>query len=158
MKYDKIGLNIKNRLKDTQTVSLMGLLRKKMVNFEISDLIPASPEEVYNAWLDSAKHSEMTGGLATTSREVGGAFEAWDGYIQGINLVLEASKRIIQHWRTNEFAEGEKDSLLEIFFEEESEGTRITFRHSELPEHGMQYKQGWVDSYFNPMKEYFSSK
>jgi activator of HSP90 ATPase len=72
--------------------------------------------------------------------------------------VLEAPKRIIQQWRTSEFAEGEKDSLLEILFEEGAEGTRITIRHSELPEHGMQYKQGWVDSYFNPMKEYFSSK
>jgi len=47
---------------------------------------------------------------------------------------------------------------LEIFLEEKNEGTRITIRHSELPEHGMQYKQGWVDSYFNPIKEYFGNK
>ncbi len=128
------------------------------MNFEISDLIPASPKEVYEAWLNSAEHSAMTGGDAKVSAEVGDSFEAWDGYISGRNLVLEPSKRIIQHWRTSEFTEGEKDSLLEILLEEESEGTRITIRHSELPEHGMQYKQGWVDSYFNPMKEYFSDK
>ena len=129
-----------------------------MIEFEISDLISASPKEVYKAWLTSEKHSEMTGGLAKVSAEVGDTFEAWDGYIRGRNLVLEAPKRIIQQWRTSEFAEGEKDSLLEIFLEEENEGTRITIRHSELPEHGMQYKQGWVDSYFNPMKEYFGNK
>ena len=128
------------------------------MNFEISDLIPASPKEIYKAWLNSAAHSEMTGGVAKVSAEVGGTFEAWDGYIEGRNLVLEASKRIIQQWRTSEFTEEEKVSLLEIFFEEENEGTRITIRHSELPEHGMQYKQGWVDSYFNPMKEYFGNK
>ena len=128
------------------------------MNFEISDLIPASPKEIYKAWLNSAAHSEMTGGVAKVSAEVGGTFEAWDGYIEGRNLVLEPSKRIIQQWRTSEFKEDEKDSLLEIFFEEEDEGTRITIRHSELPEHGMQYKQGWVDSYFNPMKEYFGNK
>jgi activator of HSP90 ATPase len=129
-----------------------------MMEFEISDLIPASPKDIYNAWLDSAGHSEMTGGLAAVSAKVGDSFEAWDGYIKGRNLVLEDSKRIIQQWRTSEFEEGEKDSLLEIFLEEENEGTRITIRHSELPEHGMQYKQGWVDSYFNPMKEYFGNK
>ena len=128
------------------------------MNFEISDLILASPKEIYKAWLNSAEHSEMTGGVAKVSAEVGGTFEAWDGYIEGRNLVLEPSKRIIQQWRTSEFKEDEKDSLLEIFFEEENEGTRITIRHSELPEHGMQYKQGWVDSYFNPMKEYFGNK
>ena len=128
------------------------------MNFEISDLIPASPKEIYKAWLNSAAHSEMTGGVAKVSAEVGGTFEAWDGYIEGRNLVLEPSKRIIQQWRTSEFTEEEKVSLLEIFFEEENEGTRITIRHSELPEHGMQYKQGWVDSYFNPMKEYFGNK
>ena len=129
-----------------------------MMEFEISDLIPASPKEVYKAWLSSTAHSEMTGGDAKVSAEVGDTFEAWDGYITGRNLILEASKRIIQQWRTSEFKEEEKDSLLEIFFEEENEGTRITIRHSELPEHGMQYKQGWVDSYFNPMKEYFGNK
>ena len=128
------------------------------MNFEISDLIPTSPKEIYKAWLNSAEHSGMTGGLAKISVEVGGTFEAWDGYIEGRNLVLEPSKRIIQQWRTSEFKEEEKDSLLEIFFEEENEGTKITIRHSELPEHGMQYKQGWVDSYFNPMKEYFGNK
>ena len=129
-----------------------------MIEFEISDVIPASPKEIYNAWLNSAEHSEMTGGFAKVSAEVGGTFEAWDGYIEGRNLVLEASKRITQQWRTSEFTENEKDSLLEILFEEDTEGTRIIIRHSELPEHGMQYKQGWVDSYFNPMKEYFSDK
>ena len=129
-----------------------------MMEFEISDLIPASPKEVYKAWLSSTAHSEMTGGDAKVSAEVGDTFEAWDGYITGRNLILEASKRIIQQWRTSEFKEDEKDSLLEIFFAEEDEGTRITIRHSELPEHGMQYKQGWVDSYFNPMKEYFGNK
>ena len=129
-----------------------------MMRFEITDVIPASPQEIYNAWLNSAEHSQMTGGLAKISAEVGGTFEAWDEYIQGRNLVLEASKRIIQQWRTSEFKEGEKDSLLEILFEEDAEGTRIIIRHSDLPEHGMQYKQGWVDAYFNPMKEYFGNK
>ena len=128
------------------------------IEFIVSDLIPASPEAVYAAWLDSQEHSLMTGGQAKVSAKVGETFEAWDGYILGTNLELEPSKRILQSWRTSEFAESDKDSLLEICLEAEGDGTRLTIRHSRLPEHGMQYQQGWVDAYFTPMKEYFGKR
>jgi uncharacterized protein YndB with AHSA1/START domain len=128
------------------------------IEFEISDIIPASPEEIYTAWLDSATHTNMTGGLAEVSANVGETFEAWDGYIQGENLELAYPSRILQHWRTTEFDETEKDSRLEILLEPVGEGTKVTLRHTALPEHGMQYQQGWIDAYFIPMKGYFSGK
>ena len=127
------------------------------IKFEVSDLIPATPVSVFNAWLDSDEHSRMTGGQAKVSTIVGETFEAWDGYIQGKNLKLESPIRILQNWRTSEFMESEEDSLLEILLESEGNGTRITIRHSNLPEHGMHYQQGWIDAYFNPMKEYFEA-
>lgn len=128
------------------------------IKFEISDLIPALPEVVFNAWLNSDEHSQMTGGQAKVSAIVGETFEAWDGYIHGKNLELESPSRILQNWRTSEFDESEEDSLLEILFKSEGKGTRITILHSNLPEHGMQYQQGWIDAYFDPMKEYYAEK
>ena len=128
------------------------------IKFEVSDLIPAPLEVVFNAWLNSEEHSRMTGGQAKVSAIIGETFEAWDGYIQGKNLELESPVRILQNWRTNEFDETNEDSLLEITLEAEGSGTRITIRHSNLPEHGMQYQQGWIDAYFDPMKEYFKGK
>ncbi len=128
------------------------------IEFEISDLIPATPSVVYNAWLNSNEHSKMTGAQAKVSANIEESFEAWDGYIQGKNLELDSPKRILQSWRTSEFAESENDSLLEILFEAEQDETRIVIRHSKLPEHGMQYQQGWMDSYFIPMKAYFGEK
>jgi activator of HSP90 ATPase len=128
------------------------------VEFEVSDVIPATPDQVYTAWLDSNKHSEMTGSPARISSIVGGEFQAWDGYIQGKNLELEPSSRILQLWRTIEFEDSDKDSLLEVRFESVEYGTTIKIRHSQLPNHGMQYQQGWRDSYFTPMKAYFESK
>ena len=125
------------------------------IQFEVSDIIPAHPEVIYHAWLDSEQHAKMTGGGAKVSTEVGETFEAWDGYIQGANLELESPSRILQLWRTTEFSEDEPDSKLEITLKSEGTGTKITIRHSGLPDHGMQYKQGWVDNYFTPMKEYF---
>jgi len=128
------------------------------VKFEVSDVISALPEEVYSAWLDSDEHSAMTGAYAQVTNHIGDLFEAWDGYISGKNLELVPSRRILQLWRTSEFDESEEDSLLEILFESEEDGTRIVIRHTQLPEHGMQYKQGWRDSYFRPMKVYFEAK
>jgi uncharacterized protein YndB with AHSA1/START domain len=125
------------------------------VEFEVSDLIPAPPEVIYYAWLDSEEHSRMTGSDARITSKDGEKFQAWDGYIDGSNVSLEPHHRIVQRWRTSEFSDEEGDSLLEIILESEGDGTRITIRHSELPEHGMQYKQGWIDAYFTPMKAYY---
>ena len=125
------------------------------IDFEVTGTIPASPREVYQAWLDTDQHSRMTGSPARVSDQVGGEFEAWDGYIQGINLKLEPHYRIVQSWRTTEFESIDSDSLLEISFADHDGGTQITIRHSKLPAHGMQYQQGWIDAYFTPMKEYF---
>ncbi len=125
------------------------------IKFRISEKFPASPEILFQAWLDSDLHSNMTGGKALVSDLVGEEFTTWDGYIKGKNLELQPPLRILQSWRTNEFSESDSDSLLEITFIHEGDDTRVTIRHSDLPEHGMQYQQGWVDSYFTPMKEYF---
>jgi activator of HSP90 ATPase len=128
------------------------------IAFEVSEVFPAPQEVLYSAWLSSEEHSQMTGSPAIVSANVGDSFDAWDGYIQGKNLELERPSRILQSWRTTEFEESDEDSLLEIMFEKDGSGTKITIRHSALPEHGMQYQQGWIDSYFSPMKEYFANK
>ena len=73
-----------------------------MIEFTVSDVIPASPDEVYRAWLSSEGHSEMTGGAANASDEVGASFDAWDGYIEGKNVDLEPGRRIVQSWRWSE--------------------------------------------------------
>ncbi|NIO07482.1 MAG: hypothetical protein GTO40_05550 [Deltaproteobacteria bacterium] len=127
------------------------------LKFEISVILPASPEKIYNAWLDSQGHAQMTGSPAQTSSAIGGKFEAWDGYIHGTNLELVPDKRIVQSWRTTEFDESDADSRIEVTLENTDEGTRLTIKHTDLPPHGMQYKQGWIDYYFDPMKEYFQS-
>jgi activator of HSP90 ATPase len=125
------------------------------MEFIISTFIKASPEQVYGAWLNSAPHSKMTGGEAECTDKIGDSFTAWDGYIWGKNFDLVPNKTIIQTWRTSEFSDSEEDSMLNISLNSVDNGTEITLTHTNLPAHGMQYKQGWVDNYFTPMKEYF---
>ena len=98
----------------------------------------------------------MTGGEANCSREVGGSFTAWDEYISGKNKSLQQNKLIIQSWRTVEFEDTDEDSELILRLEELTEGCKLTLIHRNIPEGQTQYKQGWVDNYFIPMKEYFA--
>lgn len=73
------------------------------IQFEVSEVIPVNPAIVYPAWLNSEEHTLMTGAFATVSAMIGEPFEAWDGYIQGMNLELDPPRRILQTWRTSEF-------------------------------------------------------
>jgi activator of HSP90 ATPase len=131
---------------------------KMLEKIELSTILPVGPEKLYRAWLDSAEHTAFTGGAAIIEPQVGGAFSAWDGYIQGVTLVLEPYRRIVQTWRTTEFPEASADSRLEVLLEEVEAGTKLTLIHSEIPAgQGEDYRQGWVENYFNPMEEYFSS-
>lgn len=120
-------------------------------------LIPAEPEAIYAAWMSSKGHGEMTGSPAKVTARVGSKFSAWDGYISGRTLELKPHTRILQSWRTTDFAEEEPDSLLEVLLAKTKGGTRVTLNHTNIPAgHGPEYKKGWIDFYFKPMKEYFA--
>jgi activator of HSP90 ATPase len=126
--------------------------------FELSDVIPADPQAIYDAWMSSAGHSAMTGSPAMVDPEVGGAFEAWDGYITGRTLALEPGRRIVQSWRTSEFSEGEGDSQIDVELEPDDRGTKITIRHTGVPDGHFSYdRDDWDERYFEPMRRYFSS-
>jgi activator of HSP90 ATPase len=128
-----------------------------MDSFTLSANIPATPEQIYEAWLSSEGHSQMTGSPAEVQGRSGGSFKAWDGYIWGKTLELESYHRIVQAWRTSEFPEESPDSRVEILLEESNGGTKITLIHTDIPEgQGESYKQGWEDFYFTPMRAYFS--
>jgi activator of HSP90 ATPase len=128
-------------------------------DFEVSDSIPASPEDIYEAWMSSAGHSAMTGGAAHIDPLVGGDFDAWDGYIHGTTLELEANRRIVQSWRTSNFTEAHADSRIEVELEGDGESTTVTVRHFNVPDDQLGYEQGgWQKSYFDPMKAYFANQ
>ncbi len=124
--------------------------------FELSIVLPASPDEIYNAWMGSEGHTGLTGSPAKVVGKVGGKFSAWDGYISGKTLELEPGRRIVQAWRTSEFPEQVPDSRLEVLLEAVDGGTKLTLIHSDIPEDQVDsYRQGWPESYFEPMREYF---
>lgn len=128
------------------------------MEFTLKTTLSATAKEIYNTWLSSEGHTKMTGGEATSSNKVGGSFTAWDGYIQGKNLVLEENKRIVQSWRSSQFEPHEEDSQIEVLLTEQGDTTELTLIHSKVPESGEHYIKGWDEHYFQPMKKYFSKK
>jgi len=123
----------------------------------LSTVIPATPQMVYLAWLDSAQHSAFSGaGVSKIDPNPGGKFALSDGYITGKFISLDFGRRIVQSWRTNEFQKTDRDSRLEVHLEAVFGGTRITLLHSGLPTGTAdKYRQRWLDNYFTPMKNFF---
>jgi uncharacterized protein YndB with AHSA1/START domain len=127
--------------------------------FTLTTTIPASAEEIYEAWLDSLGHSEMTGGEANMSDQVGAEVSAWDGYISGRNLELVPGERIVQSWRTIEFDDAHEDSVITVVLQEIGEGTLLTLEHSNVPDEQRSYEEGgWQSKYFEPMVAYFTER
>jgi len=126
-------------------------------DFNLSCTLPASPEAVYEAWLDSERHGAMTRAPATIGKRVGEPYAAWDGYIAGKTLELVPGRRIVQSWRTSEFEESDPDSTVTIDLEPTKSGTRLTLTHSGVPDGQTDYENGgWRDFYFSLMKAYFA--
>ena len=115
--------------------------------------IKANPHEVYDALMDSRKHSKFTDGKASISRKVGGKFTAYDGYIEGVNLELVPDRKIVQSWRGSDWPEGHY-SKATFSLKQVEGGTRLSFTQTGVPDE--QYdsiSQGWHDFYWKPMKD-----
>ncbi|OGN92852.1 MAG: hypothetical protein A2Z75_07305 [Chloroflexi bacterium RBG_13_50_10] len=112
-----------------------------------------TPHEVYEAIMDSKKHSEFTDSQASMSRKTGGKFSVYGGDIAGVNLELIPDQKIVQSWRYSDWPEGHY-SKVTFSLKAVKEGTRLTFTQTEVPdEHYEDIAQGWRDYYWAPMKE-----
>jgi uncharacterized protein YndB with AHSA1/START domain len=125
----------------------------------LSTLIPAPPDIVYSAWLDSDGHTAFTGSPAQIDARVGGRHTAWDGYISGATLELLPGSKIVQSWRAADFPEEAPDSRLEVHLSVANGATRLTLIHTNVPDKQLKaIERGWHEFYFEPMTEHFAAK
>ena len=119
----------------------------------------ASPSDVFDALLNPVKHAEFTRSPATTSRRTGARFTAWDGYISGKNIRLVKHRKIVQEWKTTEWPKGYPPSRPEFTLNARNDGTELKMVHSRVPAEQVEdYRKGWYDSYWNPLKKYFEER
>ncbi|MBI4145947.1 SRPBCC domain-containing protein [Candidatus Woesearchaeota archaeon] len=116
----------------------------------------ATPHAVYEALIDEKKHADFTGSDATISREAGGNFEAYDGWITGKNIMLVQDKKIVQQWKANDddWPEGH-DTTVTFELKRVKQGTQLTLTQEDVPEDWYDsLEQGWHDYYWKPLKKY----
>lgn len=119
----------------------------------------ASPHDVYEALMDSDKHSQFTGAMASISREVGGSFTAYDGALSGTNLELVPDVKIVQSWRGSDDGwPADHYSTATFSLEAIDGGTRLTFVQTGVPEQSFEgISQGWQTYYWPKMKQMLES-
>jgi uncharacterized protein YndB with AHSA1/START domain len=121
--------------------------------------IPATPEEIYEAYTNPKIHSEFTGSKATGKPKVGEKFTAWDEYISGKYLELEKGKKIVQEWVDTDWPDGYPPSIFELTFKATAEGTEISMVQSNIPAAmDKELLDGWTEFYWDPLKKFFGKK
>ena len=119
-----------------------------------------TPADLYELFMDSAKHSAATGAPAKISRKVGGKWSAFGGMILGKNLVLVPDRMIVQAWRSSAWKEADPDSILVLHFEKSaSGGATVHLAHVGVPHYDHKgVTQGWMNYYWKPWKEYLKAR
>ena len=135
--------------------------------YETARVVRATPKRLFEAWLESREHSDMTGAASTIGPGEGEPFSIADGQITGRTLEAEPYHRIAQIWNTEEPGGRAFESRVEITFStgplwgglpgSAADGATVGIRHSGLPpEQRIFSPQWWEDSYFQPMDAYFA--
>ena len=118
-----------------------------------------SPADLYELFMDSAKHSAATGMPAKISRKVGGKWSAFKGMIWGKNLALVPDQMIVQAWRSSQFKKTDPDSILVVSFEKTGTGARVHLVHVGVPPHDHKgVTNGWKKYYWEPWKKYLAQR
>lgn len=120
----------------------------------------ATPDELYEVLMNAKKHGALTASKVKMSNKVKGKFDVFDGYCHGYNIELEANKKIVQAWH---FAEegwpADHFSICTFSFEQVKNKTKLVFTQTGIPEHkAASLKSGWATFYWEPLKEFFSTK
>jgi len=118
-----------------------------------------SPAELYELFMDSAKHSAATGMPARVSRKVGGKWSAFGGMILGKNLALVPNRMIVQAWRSSAWKKADPDSILVVRFEKTKNGAAAHLAHVGVPPYDHKgVTKGWLKYYWEPWKKYLKTQ
>src|SRR3984957_7099276 len=128
----------------------------------------ANRKRLYEALTDSKQFDkviELSGAMqamhlgdnpAEISREAGGAFALFGGYITGRQVELMPNERIVQAWRTGGWASGVY-SIAKFELVEHGSGTKIVFDHTGFPKGEAEVlASGWKAHYWEPVEKLLS--
>ena len=127
----------------------------------------ASRKRVYQALTDASQFDHVVKMSAAVqsmkslgdkpteiSREPGGAFTLFGGYITGRQIELIPDQRIVQVWRAGSWDAGAY-SIAKFELVEQGSGTKIIFDHRGFPDGaGQHLAEGWKGNYWEPLRKF----
>ena len=117
--------------------------------------LPATPDDLFDSFLDAQQHAAITGGKVSISARKGGKFSAFDGMLRGLNLLIVPKHLIVQAWRSAQWKRSDPDSILILVFSRGSGGGCIEFTHVNVPRHDLRgVTEGWKKYYWKPWRKY----
>jgi activator of HSP90 ATPase len=119
----------------------------------------ASPDTLFDLYLNSRLHTLATGARAVMSRTIGGRFMAHAGHLRGCNLAIVPKRLVVQTWRGSNWKKRDLDSVLVLVFSKVGRGGRVTMIHANVPDaNAASIERGWHQYYWRPWKAYLRSR
>lgn len=116
----------------------------------------ASPQQIYEALLDSRQFASFTGRPAEIDPKKGGAFSLFGGMVGGRNIELFTNQRIVQAWRPESWDRGIY-SIVKSDLKPQGSGSMIVFDHTGFPERKYDgLLSGWEGHYWGPLAKFLS--
>jgi activator of HSP90 ATPase len=133
------------------------------IHQEVSFNVP--PARVYDALTDAKQFNKVVQLSAAMksmsignkpveiSRQAGGVFAAFGGYITGRQIELVPGQRIVQAWRVGSWAPGAY-SIARFELSAQGSGTKLVFDHTGFPQGDAEHLlAGWKGNYWEPLEK-----
>jgi activator of HSP90 ATPase len=127
-------------------------------NIIMAASLPASPDKLFDMYLDATEHAAFTGLPVTIEPHSGGAFSAFAGMLSGKILHIEPKSLIVQTWRSANWPLTAMDSVLTLSFWPADDGARIELVHVNVAEDDFAgVSHGWEKYYWRPWRAYLTA-
>jgi uncharacterized protein YndB with AHSA1/START domain len=118
---------------------------------QIAASLPASPDRLFDTYLDPVEHAAFTGSPVTVSDRPGAAFSAFNDVITGTILQVVPKRLIVRSWRSPYWGTDDLDSTLILTFLPEQDGGRIELTQVNVVETDFAgVSHGWEKFYWTP--------
>ena len=122
-------------------------------NVIIAALLPATPDKLFDMYLDAEAHAAFTGFPVTIAARAGAPFRAFNDMLSGTIIHVAPKRLIVQTWRSANWPVTAIDSVLTLSFWPENNGARIELVHANVPEEDFAgVSQGWEKYYWTPWR------
>lgn len=122
-----------------------------MSNIHQEVTLPADPERIYQALVDSKRFGELTGAPASGDSAEGASFSVFGGHITGRHVELVPGKRVVQAWRAKTWPEG-LYSIARFELQAVGNTTRLVFDHDGFPDDMKEHlAKGWQSNYWEKL-------